>query len=187
MYVRCVRGGQSQSRSLVLTIDAYDPSDGVVTSEPAGIDCGLSYTACSADFSPNQVVTLSAVPTSGGYIFLGWSGDPDCTDGIVTMSADAYCTAIFDLCDSASMAMTNASGPFSSITAAYAGAASTDTIRVVASNQEENPVFSGKDITLQGGYDCAFTEPPASSTTITGTFTISGGSVTIGEGEIQIE
>jgi hypothetical protein len=77
--------------------------------------------------------------------------------------------------------MTSSSALFGSITAAYAGAASTDTIEVVASNQQEDLVLSGKNITLQGGYDCAFTEPPISFTTITGSLIISGsGSISIG-------
>jgi phospholipase C len=43
---------------------------GRVTSSPAGIDCG---TACSADFTSGQSVTLTATPDTG-FEFAGWSG-----------------------------------------------------------------------------------------------------------------
>jgi subtilase family serine protease len=162
----------------ILSVTVNGAGTGTVVSNPAGITCG---TSCMAEFPPNQVVTLSATPSTGGSIFSGWSSDPGCTDGIVTLDADTSCTATFDLCNSASIAMTSSSALFGSITAAYAGAASTDTIEVVASNQQEDLVLSGKNITLQGGYDCAFTEPPISFTTITGSLIISGsGSISIG-------
>jgi len=156
---------------------------GDVSSIPSGISCGLS---CSAQFPLDQLVMLSATPSAGGSIFSGWSGDADCSDGIVTLSADMSCTATFNLCDSASIAMTGSSGPFASINAAYVAAYPTDTIRIIASNQQEGDlVFGSKDLTLRGGYDCAFTEPPTSFTTITGLLTISSGSLNISGIRIQ--
>jgi len=150
------------------------------------MNCGISYSTCSMQFPLNQVVILSAEPSTGGSIFSGWSGDPDCADGIVTLSADKSCTATFNLCNSTSIAMTDSAGPFDSINAAYLGAASQDTIKVIASNQKEDLDFSlDKVLTLQGGYDCDFSEPPISFTTITGSLTISGGSISIGGIRIQ--
>ena len=73
--------------------------------------------------------------------------------------------------------MTDLLGPLGSITDAYLEAASTDTIRIIALNQQEDLNFSGKSLTLKGGYDCVFSEPPISVTTITGSLTISGSSV----------
>jgi hypothetical protein len=66
---------------------------GRVSSSPAGIDCG---TNCSAGYLVGTVVTLTATPTPGST-FAGWSGDPDCSDGEVTMDADKTCTATFNL------------------------------------------------------------------------------------------
>ena len=66
---------------------------GVVTSNPAGIDCGE---ACSADFEADTV-TLTAVPAVGS-VFVGWSGA--CTGTIpcsVALNADESVTATFQL------------------------------------------------------------------------------------------
>jgi len=167
-------GSQNQ-----LTVTEAGTGSGTVTVNPGTLN--WIGNIGTASYSSGTSVALTATPSFGGSIFAGWSGDPDCTDGIVILSADKDCTATFNLCNSASIAMTDSSDPFGSITAAYVGAASTDTIKIIAANQQEDLVFSGKNLTLQGGYDCAFTEPPTSFTTITGSLTIAGGcSVSIG-------
>ncbi len=66
---------------------------GVVTSNPAGIDCGST---CSSTFTPGTMVQLTATPDLGSEL-TGWSGDADCSDGIVTVSTVVSCTATFDL------------------------------------------------------------------------------------------
>ncbi len=66
---------------------------GTVTSDPAGLDCSES---CSARFPFGAVVNLTAIPAPGS-VFAGWSGDPDCADGTVTLNADKACTATFDV------------------------------------------------------------------------------------------
>jgi phospholipase C len=67
---------------------------GIVSSSPAGIDCGQ---ACSASFASGTQVTLTAAPMSTS-LFAGWSGacigtDPTCT---VTLSASQQVTATFN-------------------------------------------------------------------------------------------
>jgi hypothetical protein len=74
-----------------LTVTKNGTGTGTVTSSPPGIDCGST---CSALFSKDTVVTLNAAADSGST-FDGWSGDPDCTDGVVSMSTDVACTATF--------------------------------------------------------------------------------------------
>lgn len=66
---------------------------GTVTSSPSGISCGFD---CQESYAQGTVVTLAAVPASGST-FGGWSGDADCSDGSVTMSAAKSCAATFTL------------------------------------------------------------------------------------------
>jgi beta-galactosidase beta subunit len=76
---------------ITLTVSKTGEGDGLVTSTPAGLNCG---TTCSSSFLPGQVVTLTVTPAFGS-VFSGWSGDADCSDGSVTMSADHSCVATF--------------------------------------------------------------------------------------------
>jgi hypothetical protein len=77
---------------LTVTVNSTLPDAGVVTSTPAGIQCG---TDCTEVYAIGTQVTLSATPASG-LQFNGFTGDADCTDGVVTISAAALaCTATF--------------------------------------------------------------------------------------------
>ncbi|MBV5311310.1 DUF1566 domain-containing protein, partial [Chromatium okenii] len=66
---------------------------GTVSSDPAGINCGLS---CVASFDKGKVVTLTATPASG-YSFGGWSGACSNTSGTcsVSMASAKAVTATF--------------------------------------------------------------------------------------------
>ena len=75
-----------------ITVIKFGLGSGTVTSDPAGIDCGPT---CSAPFDPTPDVTLTATPDVGST-FGGWSGDPDCSDGVVTPVGDITCYARFD-------------------------------------------------------------------------------------------
>ncbi len=74
---------------------------GTVTSdlsgvEGNGINCGAD---CSETYMHGTVVTLTATPANG-WALSGWSGDPDCSDGQVTLDADKTCAAAFTLATS---------------------------------------------------------------------------------------
>lgn len=64
---------------------------GRVTSSPAGIDCTGE---CVALFNIGTVVTLTP-QANAGQRFFGWSGHGDCSDGVVTLTTQRACTAIF--------------------------------------------------------------------------------------------
>ena len=99
----CVDGSLTMiaARSCTATFDVIPPNmlavtlsgtgSGTVTSGPPGINCGVD---CSEMYSFGTVVTLTPTPDVNST-FGGWTGDPDCTDGSVTMDAAHGCTATF--------------------------------------------------------------------------------------------
>ena len=56
---------------ITYTLSVSTSAHGSVTSNPSGIDCGIT---CSATFNYNTVVTLTASPDTGYYLS-GWQGD----------------------------------------------------------------------------------------------------------------
>ena len=75
-----------------LVVEKTGAGSGTVTSDPPGIACGAN---CTADFPLGTAVILMVTPNEG-YLFTGWSGHPDCADGVVTMLDETWCVATFD-------------------------------------------------------------------------------------------
>jgi len=91
----CIATFNQSTTQFTLTVTKAGTGNGTVTSSPAGINCGPD---CSETYDESTVVTLT--PTSDqNSLFAGWSGDPDCSDGQVIMSADKTCIAIFNSLD----------------------------------------------------------------------------------------
>ncbi len=82
-------GGIEEPPQYQLTV--IKKGNGMVKSEPAGIHCG---TECSGFFYHGAIVSLVALPAPLWH-FDGWSGDPDCADGRITMNANTSCRATF--------------------------------------------------------------------------------------------
>ncbi len=76
--------------SIAKTISSDGTGNGIVTSNPAGINCGSD---CSESYTSGTVITLSALPAVGST-FSGWSGS-GCSNGSVTMNNNKNCTATF--------------------------------------------------------------------------------------------
>lgn len=64
---------------------------GTVTSAPAGIDCG---SVCAMGFNVGTRLVLTP-QAAAGQRFYAWSGDGDCSDGVVTLDSARNCTAVF--------------------------------------------------------------------------------------------
>ncbi len=76
---------------VLLTVQKAGGGAGTVASSPAGISCGSD---CAESIVTGTTVALTATPAVGS-VFGGWSGDADCSDGRVTMTAPVTCTANF--------------------------------------------------------------------------------------------
>jgi uncharacterized repeat protein (TIGR02543 family) len=92
----CTATFQLQLVLRTLTITGAGTGSGTVTA--SGINCSVTAGSTSGDcneaYAHGTVVTLTATPASGS-VFVSWGGDPDCTDGSVTMDDDKTCTATF--------------------------------------------------------------------------------------------
>ena len=93
--------GGNVSTTFPLAISKAGTGSGTVTTSPAGINCGSD---CGESFASGTVVALTATPAVGST-FAGWSGDADCADGSVTMSAARSCAATFNLAGPSSYAL----------------------------------------------------------------------------------
>ncbi len=102
-----------------LTVARDGTGSGMVTSSPAGVNCG---TTCSASFAEGTSVTLHAVPAHGS-LFYGWSGP--CSGGtaacVVTMTAARSVTATFNLGSISTLDVTRSGTGIGTVTSSPAG------------------------------------------------------------------
>jgi hypothetical protein len=89
-YSNAVCGGASAG-TVNLSISKSGNGSGTVSSSPAGINCGAT---CTGSYATGTTVALTATAASNS-VFAGWSGDADCSDGSVAMTAARSCTATF--------------------------------------------------------------------------------------------
>lgn len=80
-------------RTINVSVSKAGTGDGTVMSIPSGINCG---TSCSFDFLFDTTVTLVA-SANANSTFVGWSGDADCSDGIVQATVAVSCVANFNI------------------------------------------------------------------------------------------
>ena len=90
--IQVVFNEDDDTKRFILEIIKTGNGSGTVSSDPAGIYCDH---ACSASYLKNTTVDLMVTPDPGSTL-KGWSGDPDCEDGRVTMDTAKSCTAAFE-------------------------------------------------------------------------------------------
>ncbi|GJM16682.1 MAG: hypothetical protein DHS20C13_20090 [Thermodesulfobacteriota bacterium] len=78
-------------KEVELTVNLMGEGGGSVSSDIPGVDCPGD---CSEIYEEGAVVILSAAADDVSQ-FIGWSGDPDCEDGVITMETDKICEATF--------------------------------------------------------------------------------------------
>lgn len=134
-----------------LTVTLAGTGSGTVTSIPSGINCPSA--TCSADFSQESNVTLTAVPASGSAPVI-WSGAADCGDGVVTMSTAVSCTATFNL-----------TTPTHALTVMWAGTGSGSVTSQPPGIDCSSPLCSAD---FEQGSDVTLTPMPASDSEFSG-------------------
>lgn len=158
-----------------INIVASNGGSGSVTSNPGGINC-ISGT-CSASFAAGSSVTL--MPRANvDSIFAGWTGDcgsagkGDCT---ASMTANRNATATFTLIPKARVNGV----PFGTIASAYAAINLSGIIEAQAITFVENLNLNrGSAVTLQGGYDSAYSSRIGPAV-LNGTLTVGTGSLVV--------
>jgi len=136
-----------QQEQFALTVTKAGTGKGTVTA--SGITCG---TDCSESLDEGTVVTLTATPVTGS-IFTGWSGDPDCFDGRVTMNADKTCTATFKLAPDlvGSWTWTRKSGPDRRGNYKFSGSLNVSNIGPASANNAVVNVYLSDNSTYEPG------------------------------------
>jgi hypothetical protein len=76
---------------MTLSVTRIGTGGGTVTSAPSGIDCGVT---CAAAYPAGTSVTLLPLAAAGSAV-VAFGGDPDCADGVVTLTSGIACTVEF--------------------------------------------------------------------------------------------
>jgi hypothetical protein len=157
-----------------LTVTKVGAGTGVVSSAPAGINCGAT---CSASYTAGTVVTLTAAP-AGGSTFSGWSGA--CTGAAscqVTMSAARAVTATFALTSvNETLTVTKAGAGSGTVSSSPAGISCgatcsasyvAGTVVTLTAAPASGSTFSGWSGACTGSASCQVTLSAARSVTAT--------------------
>jgi hypothetical protein len=151
---------------------------GIVHSTAPDINCGSG--TCSQTYSYASVISLT--PTAGLHsLFGGWAGH--CTGSTipcsVTMDQGRAVIAYFDIDPVYAVWIDPGSNYYDKIGTAYQNAVSPAHIKACRLDFSEALLFGdAKMITLTGGWNSAYSDND-DLTTVTGSLTVSGGSLTV--------
>lgn len=85
-----------------LKVDVIVQGEGLIVSDPKGIECGSDSTLCSADIDGSSVTLTAIPPSDASYVFSRWEGSCTGTLSSCEVSENANITAIFVPADGAS-------------------------------------------------------------------------------------
>lgn len=90
----------SDGSDYLLTANTTGVGSGTVTSQPAGLSCGIDGMDCSEGYTVGTDVLVTAIPADG-FIFAGWSGACSGLGNVclISMTAAQNVTAIFEAAD----------------------------------------------------------------------------------------
>ncbi|MBE9563235.1 MAG: hypothetical protein IMF12_10280, partial [Proteobacteria bacterium] len=93
-----------QAENIILTVTKVGDGNGIITSNPAGIDCGNN---CLFSYTENTQVTLTAIPEFSN--FNGWEGGCSGTESTISVTVDIAktCSANFGLFSSIQFSTSN--------------------------------------------------------------------------------
>lgn len=165
---------------------ATGSSTGTITGG-SGINCsiaadGIASGACAEIGNPGSSITLTATPAAGASV--SWTNCTASTGNTCTLTLDGNktVTASFNatICQNSPVRIAKATPVYyATIQDAYNAASDGDTIQSLASDFTETLTFNRSvSVTLQGGYDCDYTNN-AGSSVIKGSLTISAGTLTV--------
>jgi hypothetical protein len=131
---------QAGAANPTLTIQkGASTGSGIVTSSPAGIECG---SACTAEFPPGTSLTLSATssPGTAPVQWLGCDSINPQNQCLITLGSSKQVTATFLLSRALTVSRAGAGAPFSSVTSSPAG--------IACGSACEAPFSPGQSVTL---------------------------------------
>jgi hypothetical protein len=169
-----------------LTVQAGGNGYGTVSSSAGGV--GFSYptlSSANANITRGSEITLTAVAASGSTV--AWYGNCDSTGGSSTTATCTITAMNAAKTVQAAFVTPCAIGPvrkdplsyYDSIGIGYSAIADNSTLQMQGANFTENLTLNRSvDVTMKGGYDCAFSANTG-WTTVSGNMTVSDGSVAI--------
>jgi len=151
-----------------LTLSVDGNGDGSVSSDPAGIDCGVT---CTLSLEQDSFITLTAMADTGSA-FTGWSGAISTTANPITLTMDAArsVTATFTLEQYTLTTATDGTGTGSLILNPAGGIYEYGTAVTVTHSADTGSTFTEWSGACSGNGSCVVTMDAAKS--VTATFTL---------------